>query len=90
MKVTNRIKVLLFLLFLFASYFGYSQTNVNITQGTATNICIGGSAVTLSNIVIAEDSPPPAADDDAMGGNADVSGTLIFGIDPDFQFVPST
>ncbi|MBX2970593.1 MAG: T9SS type A sorting domain-containing protein [Cyclobacteriaceae bacterium] len=83
--------------FLFIAFFGafsaFSQANVTITPATTTGgvpICVGGSPVGLTPIVISETDTGDGLDDDAIGGPFGdwVNITLVLGIPVDFQFVP--
>src|SRR5688572_9589826 len=89
MRFFTGIKAFLVFSLLLTAFLSQGQ-NVVITQGTASNLCIGGSAKTLSNIVISETAGGGLNDDAIGGGNVDVSGTLILGIDADFEFIPGT
>jgi hypothetical protein len=90
MPISTRF--LLIPLFFLWAFSAFSQANVTITPASTVGgvpICVGGPAINLTNIVIAETNTGGGADDDAIGGIGaywnDI--TLVLGVPADFQFV---
>ncbi|MBX2966676.1 MAG: PKD domain-containing protein [Cyclobacteriaceae bacterium] len=77
----------------FGAFSAFSQAPVTITPASTVGgvpLCVGGSPVSLTSIVISETSTGGGLDDDAIGGGHGnfPNVTLTFGIPAAFQFVP--